>query len=149
MSLTDEQIRAQTLQLVGAYDKHLTEGNWEEFAKLWADDGTLEFPFQPEGIGRVFKGPDEIVNYYKNATGKIEIGKVIKMDVHPGFDPEIAFMEVAIEGKIPSTGNEYKQEYVLVFHLKEGKLWRYREYWNPLITIDGFGSKSAWIEAFN
>jgi ketosteroid isomerase-like protein len=36
-----------------------------------------------------------------------------------------------------------------VFHLKNGKLWRYREYWNPLVTIEGFGGLDAWIAAVN
>lgn len=71
------------------------------------------------------------------------------MRLFPMLDPAVAVVEVTIRGHNPGTGAPYNQSYVLFFETAGGKLRRYREYWNPLISIDAMGGdRGAWVSHF-
>jgi ketosteroid isomerase-like protein len=38
-------------------------------------------------------------------------------------------------GKIKDTGEPYDQSYVVVLTAREGRIIRYRDYWNPLKAL--------------
>lgn len=63
-------------------------------------------------------------------------------------DPHIAVAELTIKGHAPVTGAPYNQTFVLFFEIKDGKLFRYREYWNPIVTIDALGGRETWTHGF-
>jgi uncharacterized protein len=73
------------------------------------------------------------------------VDKVDYRHLFPMQDPTVAMMELGATGRVLKTGNSFTQRYVAVFETKEGKLWRYREYWNPLVLIDAYGSIDAWM----
>jgi uncharacterized protein len=66
----------------------------------------------------------------------------------PMQDPHIAVAELTVKGHAPATGAPYNQTFVIVIETKGGKLWRYREYWNPLVTIDALGDRQTWTNGF-
>ena len=67
--------------------------------------------------------------------------------MHPLKDPFAAVVELKIQGRALATNRPYNQSYVIFFQLRNGKLWRYRECWNPLISMDAFGGREAWTES--
>ena len=71
-----------------------------------------------------------------------------QLRVHPLKDPFAAVVELKIQGRALATNRPYNQSYVVFFELKNSKLWRYREYWNPLISIDAFGGREIWTASF-
>jgi hypothetical protein len=50
-SSEDDDVRATTLHLVGAYQALLVEKRWDEWIQLWAEDGELCFAFAPPWAG--------------------------------------------------------------------------------------------------
>jgi len=34
------------------------------------------------------------------------------------------------------------------FEIRDGKMHRHREYWNPLVTIDAIGGRDEWAAGF-
>lgn len=52
MSATDDDVRAETLRLVSAYQSLLGQKRWDDWIALWAEDGELDFPFAPAGRQR-------------------------------------------------------------------------------------------------
>jgi uncharacterized protein len=146
-SSEDDDVRAATLQLVGAYQTLLIEKRWDEWIELWAEDGELCFPFAPPGRKSVYRGRAEILGYMR------EVGRVVVDSLETGRlfamqDPRTAVAEFTVKGHAPQTGAPYNQSFVLFFETKHGKLWRYREYWNPLVTIDAVGDRETWIDGF-
>jgi uncharacterized protein len=146
--MSDDVLRATTLQIMGSYQALISQGRLDEWIELWAEDGELEFPYAPAGRKRVYRGKAEILAYMKHATGRVAADTVEQMRVSPMLDPGMAVVELSFKGRALATGAPYNQSIVLFFEVADGKLRRYREYWNPLITIDAMGGREKWTEGF-
>jgi len=145
---TDETgVREQTLQLAHSYQSLLSQQRFDEWIELWAEDGTCEFPFAHESRRRVYQGKREILAYMAATPGRIAIDALAEMRVHPMLDPEVAAVEFAINGRVLTTGRPYNQRYVAFLEAKNGKIWRYREYWNPVVSMEAYGGLDAWLSA--
>ena len=148
MPTPDDPQRAATLRLVSAYQTLLGQKRWDEWIGLWSDDGELDFPFAPAGRQRTYRGKDEILGYMRATPGRVAVDAVDQVRLFPMLDPQLAVAELTIRGHAPATGAPYNQSYVLFFETEGGKLRRYREYWNPLVSIDAQGGREAWTQGF-
>jgi ketosteroid isomerase-like protein len=109
--------------------------------------GELCFPFAPLGRKSVYRGRAEILAYM-SSVGRVAADALDTVRLFPMQDLHIAVAELTIKGHAPATGAPYNQTLVLCFETKVGKLWRYREYWNPLVTIDALGGRETWTDGF-
>jgi len=150
MTASDDDIRAQTLKVASDYLILISKGDWDAWIELWAEDGELEFPYAPAGRQKTYRGKAEILDYMIAASGKMEMRAAPTMRMYPALDPTVAIGELGVAGKALATGVSFNQRYVFVFETKDGKLWRYREYWNPLVNIEAFGGgdREAWAPRF-
>lgn len=140
-----EDAQNQTLALLQRYQTLIMSKDWDNWIELWADDGVCEFPFAPEGHARKLVGKADILGYMRGYPGEIQIEQVLEMKVHVMADPNVVSAELSVSGRIASTGRPYNQSYVVFIETEGGKIARYREYWNPLVTIDAYGSLDAWL----
>jgi uncharacterized protein len=147
-SVQDAEVRDQTLKLVESYQTLIARQRFDEWIELWAEDGSCEFPFAPEGRKRLYTGKQEIYAYMTAYPGRFAIDSIAMMRVHPMADPEVAAVELAINGRALPSGRPYNQRYVAFLEAKAGRIWRYREYWNPLISIETFSGLDAWSSGF-
>jgi ketosteroid isomerase-like protein len=145
-AMDDEAARGRTLKLIGAYQTLMGQRRWDEWTQLWAEDAVLEFPFAPKGRRSVYRGRAEILAYMQAALGRIAIDATDGLRVFPMLDPEIAAVEFAVRGRATTTGRPYNQRYLIIFETTDGKIRHYREYWNPLVSMDAFGE--GWAAAF-
>ena len=139
MPTTDEQaIRDETVAIMQAYQTLITEQRFDEWIDLWAEDGICEFPFAAADRPNRLCGRDEILAYMTQYPDRIAIEGVEELRVHLGLDPHTAIVELTIRGTATETGRSYNQQFVIIGETKDGKLSRYREYWNPLISAEAF-----------
>jgi ketosteroid isomerase-like protein len=148
MSANEDERRAETLKLMGDYQTLIGQRRLDEWAELWAEDGVLEFPFAPAGRRRAYQGKADILAYMTHATGRVAADSVEQMRVFPMQDPGMAVVELTIKGRSLTNAAPYNQSFVIFFEVQDGKLKHYREYWNPLITIDAIGDRDAWAAGF-
>jgi hypothetical protein len=148
MSSNDDERRAATQALMGAYLSLLAQGRFDDWIELWADDGVLEFPYAPAGRRRTYEGKADVLAYMRHATGRVATDAIESMRVFPMQDPDIAVVELKTRGRALANNAPYNQSFVMFFELKDGKLHRYREYWNPLVTLDAMGGRDAWTTGF-
>ncbi|MDP4099151.1 nuclear transport factor 2 family protein, partial [Paenibacillus sp. P96] len=59
---------------------------------------------------------------------------------HLTVDPELVIAEFKSVGKHKETGKPYNQTYISVVETKDGKITRYRDFWNPLVAAESIGS---------
>jgi len=144
----EEEVRSETLMLVQSYQTLLAERRLSEWIELWDDEGSCEFPFAPPGRKRLYRGKGEVYAYMTAYPGRIAIDSVTDSRVHSMLDPEAAVIELAITGRALPSGRPYNQRYVAFLEARGGKVWRYREYWNPLVSIEAFGGMDAWLSEF-
>jgi len=138
-------LRNCTLSIVDAYQQLMAQQRWDEWIELWAEDGMLEFPFAPPPRPKLYAGRPAILAYMSKAASAFTIERIVGRHVYPMFDPRLACGELAIEGRISGSGARYDQQYVVFFETENGKIKRYREYWNPLTAVAAVGGVEAWL----
>jgi ketosteroid isomerase-like protein len=143
-----ENERDATQQILQRYLYLFSQERWDEWIDLWTDDGVLEFPFAPPGRRRCYVGKPDILAYMKPLAGRMKVEELEYFDVHPMLDPTMGCFEMGLKGRIVETGAPYNQKYISIIETRGGKLSRYREYWNPIVSMDANGGRDAWTAAF-
>ena len=151
-SLSPEDQRAAVQQIVQSYMVLYAQQSWDAWIDLWADDGVLEFPFAPAGRRARYAGKADILAYMQATAARM--GGHIKSEgleyfrILPMAEPGAICLEMAVKGRVVATGAPYAQKYISIIETRGGKITVYREYWNPLVSIDANGGREAWSAAF-
>ena len=136
--------RQETQKTVSKFLKLLEEKEMEEFSKLWAKDAVLHMPYAPKGFPDRVVGRDQLTKHYaswpKN-SGKADFTS--NMIFYPMSDPEMIFVEFKGDVEVVSTGKKYEQSYGGLFHIRNGEVQLFREYFNPKPFIEAFDLKEA------
>jgi len=140
------ELRKETLEKAQSYLKLLQAQDWDKWIKLWADDAVLEFPFAPKNRPSVYHGKQDILAYMSSTTRSIVVDSVAGLKISPMLDPNQLVIELTIQGHLISNGATYNQIYVTFFEFESGKIKQYKEYWNPLVSIEAHGSYEAWMK---
>lgn len=148
MSQDAENERAAIEHILESYLYLFSEQRWDEWIDLWADDGVLEFPFAPPGRRRRYVGKPDILAYMKPLGGRMKVEELEYFRVHPMLDPTLSCFEMGVKGRISETDALYDQKYISIIETKGGKVSCYREYWNPIVSMDANGGREAWTAAF-
>ncbi len=125
-------IRQQTEQAVRDFLTALETKDMEKFAQVWAEDAVQHMPYSPKGFPKQVSGKANLMEHYK-AWPKIS-GKANFTDhlvIYPMQDPEMVFVEFKGDVYIISTGRNYRQVYGGLFHVEQGKIMLFREYYDP------------------
>ena len=109
------------------------------FAAMMAEDGVMEFPFAPPGLPARLEGRDAIAAHLAGLPALLSIESLSEPEVHLGRDGETAVLEFDCRGRAVATGRPYEQRYVSVITVRDGRIARYRDYWNPLVVLDSLG----------
>lgn len=149
----DPQTKSDSFQqLVQRYLQLFAQQNWGEWISLWAEDGVLEFPFAPVGRRARYVGKADILAYMQataaRMAGRITVEGLTSFVIRPMLDPRVACLEMAVKGRILENDAPYLQKYIAIIETKDEKIGLYREYWNPLVSIDANGGREAWTAAF-
>ncbi len=102
------------------------------FPDMLAKDGIMKFPFAPPGGVNHLEGRQAVREYMGGLLRMISIDEMAGLTVHPCEDPAIIVLEFSGKGQSLETGRPYRQHYVSIITLRDGRIARYRDYWNPL-----------------
>ena len=109
----------------------------DAYVELFADDGTLEFPFAPPGAPQRMQGRVEI----RRSLGPLwqrarQSGRRVTgydpVVVHNTTDPEVIVAEFTLHGMVEDRGDSYRMSYVHVYRVRHGRILSLRDYWDPL-----------------
>jgi uncharacterized protein len=98
---------------------------------LFHADAIIEYPYAyslgtPSALNKTDYG-----NYLENALANMPDIEFSKVNVYLTTQKDVSWAEFHGEVTIPTTNQRYKQDYVVYVMLKDGKIFRYKEYWNP------------------
>lgn len=102
------------------------------FAREWAPDGTMDFPFAPPGGVTHLEGRDAVAAYLEGYTDAVLPRRVVSDVRHDTGDPDTLVVEFAVAGEVAATGEPYEMRYVAVLTVGDAGITSYRDYWNPL-----------------
>ncbi|RDG36560.1 nuclear transport factor 2 family protein [Streptomyces corynorhini] len=103
-----------------------------DWVDLWAEDGTMEFPFAPQGRPERLDGKDAVAAYMRHYPDHIDLHGFPDVEIHRTTDPATIVVEMRAVGRLVQTGSPYDMRYIAVVTVRDGQFTSYRDYWNPL-----------------
>lgn len=110
------------------------------FADLWAPDAVQEMPFWRgiPGLEPAWHGKETLLAYYRRAIPGRR-GHVFHIDrLHRTTNPDVVIVEAHAHSLVIDSGRNYDQQYVFIFHLRDGRIVLNREHFNPVVFRDTF-----------
>src|SRR5262245_10349480 len=104
---------------------------------FYSDDIVAEFPYAPDDHTRRLEGAEAVVAFMRRMPSFAEGFSLGEPTIHPIDGGFVA--EYHGEATFKSTGKRYKQDYVSLFTVREGKIAGIREYYNPLRVLQAMG----------
>jgi len=118
-------------------------GRVEEWAKLFAPEAVLEFPYAPTGVPRRVTGRDALVAHMSNFPKIFDV-KFVDLVFHETIDPSLVIAEFRSTGTALPTGKPYEQTCISVVRTNDDALiTHYSDYWNPLVAIEALTPADA------
>lgn len=132
--------RQQTKQAVIDFLTSLEDKDMNKFAELWAEDAVQDMPFSPKGFPKRVEGKANLIEHYapwSEISGKANFTD--KLVFYPMQDSTMVFAEWRGDVEILPTQRQYKQRYGGLFHVIDGKIELFREYYDPIVFKYAFG----------
>ena len=113
-------------------------------ADVLAENIVFEMPFALPGLPDRVEGKGTVVEFLEQFLGK-EHGLFTGWDLHniriyPGGDPDLVFAELAGQGVVAQSGYKYRQKYIILFRVSDGRISHWREYLNPIPLQEAIAS---------
>jgi uncharacterized protein len=113
-------------------------------ADVLAENIVFEMPFALPGLPDRVEGKGTVVEFLEQFLGK-ERGFFTGWDLHdiriyPGGDPDLFFAELAGQGVVAQSGHQYRQKYIILFRVSDGRISHWREYLNPIPLREAIAS---------
>ncbi|MFM2311721.1 MAG: hypothetical protein RLZZ04_997 [Cyanobacteriota bacterium] len=132
--------RQQTKQAVIDFLTSLEDKDMDKFASVWAEDAVQDMPFSPEGFPKRVEGKANLIKHYAawpETSG--EANFTDELVFYPMQDSTMVFAEWRGKVDIIPTGRVYNQRYGGLFHVVNGKIELFREYYDPIVFKYDFG----------
>lgn len=104
------------------------------YVGLFAEDAVIEFPFAPPGRPDRLDDPSSVRDYVMAIGAAVRIESFPSLVVHHLTDPHSIVAEVALHGTVVGSGAPYDVRYVWILEERDGRIVRFRDYWNPTQT---------------
>jgi hypothetical protein len=138
-----ETIRSRNEQTIRRYFELLSQKRMDEWLKLWAEDGVQDMPFSPKGFPKRVEGKAAVAKHYSALP--TSVGRMVFPDlkIYPTTDPNTFFVEFRGEIEVLATKKPYNNTYAGLFKFRDGKVTLFREYFDPIVFIEAWGSPSG------
>ena len=131
-----EEHRMNGKEIVSRFLEAEAKQDVQGMADVLAEDIVFEMPFALPGLPDRVEGKGTVVEFLEKFLGK-EHGMFIGWDLHnirtyPGSDPDLVFAELDGQGVVAQSGYQYRQKYIILFRVSDGRISHWREYLNPI-----------------
>ena len=109
------------------------------WSELCDENVVVEFPFAPEGSPSRIEGRPAIYEYLRNYPNMIDVKAITALKIYPTDDPNTAVADWSVTGRVISNGNPYIMSYATFVTTRNGRIAKYREYWNPMAFLKALG----------
>lgn len=113
----------------------LLDKNIPAWIDLWAEHGTMEFPFAPPGWPERLAGKEAIAAYMHPYPDHVDLHDFPQVQIHQTTDPEVIVVEMHSVGRLVETDAPFGMTYIAVVTVQDGRFTSYRDYWNPLAAL--------------
>ena len=131
-------------EIVGRFLEAEAKQDVQGMADVLAEDIVFEMPFALPGLPDRVAGKGTVAEFLERFLGK-ERGMFTAWDLHniriyPGGDPDLFFAELDGQGVVAQSGYQYRQKYIILFRVSDGRINHWREYLNPIPLQEAIAS---------
>ena len=144
----DQEAQGKALKLLRAWHLALETKDLPTVQQMMHDKVVIELPFNESGkteagAYRVYEGIPACMAFWETAMKfEKEMHPFTDMDLTVSPDGARIFLEA--RGHVTmASGIDYRNRYVLRLDIEDGKVRRYREYYNPIVSAHAFGRPIA------
>jgi uncharacterized protein len=149
MAPDDAQLRERNLDIIGRYIDAINRWDFDTQRELLADDAVFEMPYAPDGFERRFVGREDIIAFVETIPSIIDAENLhdVRLETFAS-DPGEIVAEYRSDMLIKPTNAVYRNEYVGRFTVRDGRIARFAEYYDPIRLVIALGGSvnSAGIE---
>ena len=117
-----------------------TGAELEKWKSWFADDAVWEMPFAPEPLATSVPGAALIghfVDWFFESVPDLAIDSLV---VHDTTDPELFILELHGKATVKQNGNIYANTYCTHMRIRDGRVILMREYFDPNVVEQAFGT---------
>ena len=119
--------------------------DWLAFGDLFAEDGTMEFPFVSPGAASRYEGREAIRAKARQAWGSspLRAEEFCSVVAEEGADPGVLFAEYELCGTVAASKEPFRIPAAIVLRARAGLIVSMREYLDPLALVKATGRAEA------
>jgi uncharacterized protein len=138
--MDDAQLREQNMAVVRRYIDAINRWDFDTKRELLADDAIFEMPYAPEGFERRITGRDDIIAFVETVPAIIDAENLHDVRLATFHaDPGEIVAEYRSDMVIKPTNAPYRNEYVSRFTVRDGRITRFAEYYDPIRLVVALG----------
>jgi uncharacterized protein len=122
--------------------RRLGEADFDGTGELLADDFVQEYPYVPmAGAPARIDGVEPFLDFVRPGMTAFEPYRYTIEELFETTDPAVVIAEYTSHSRLLATGARYSNRYIGVFRFADdGRLALWREYLNPQVIAEVFGS---------
>jgi uncharacterized protein len=138
--MDDVQLRAANMATVRRYIDAINAWDFDTQSELLADDAVFEMPYAPDGFERRITGRDEIIAFVETIPAITDAENLhdVRLETFHS-DPGEIVAEYRSDMVIKPTGAVYRNEYICRFTVRDGRVTRFAEYYDPIRLVIALG----------
>jgi ketosteroid isomerase-like protein len=140
--MNDTQLREANLGIVRRYIAAINAWDFDTKRELLAEDAVFEMPYAPEGFERRIDGRDDIIAFVETIPAIIDAENLHDVRLETlSSDPGEIVAEYKSDMVIKPHGAAYRNEYVSRFTVRDGRITRFAEYYDPIRLVIALGGR--------
>jgi uncharacterized protein len=138
--MSDAHLREQNTAIVRRYIDAINRWDFDAKRALLAEDAVFEMPYAPEGFERRITGRDNIIAFVETVPAIIDTENLhdVRLETYHA-DPGEIVAEYRSDMVIKPTNAPYRNEYVSRFTVRDGRITRFAEYYDPIRLVVALG----------
>lgn len=134
------QLRERNIAIVRRYIDAINRRDVDTKRALLAEDAVFEMPYAPDGFERRITGRDSIIAFVETVPSIIDAENLHDVRVESYHsDPGEIVAEYRSDTVIKPTNAEYRNEYIGRFTVRDGRITRFAEYYDPIRLVVALG----------
>src|SRR3954451_3122458 len=139
-AMNDTKLREANLAVVRRYIDAINAWDFDTKRELLDEHAVFEMPYAPEGFERRIAGRDQIIAFVQTIPAIIDAENLHEIRLETfSSDPGEIVAEYKSDMVIKPHGREYRNEYVSRFTVRDGRITRFAEYYDPIRLVVALG----------
>jgi uncharacterized protein len=133
VSVLNDELRAKNIAIAERVVRTCGNLRPEDVREDFSEDAVLALPYAPVGTPKETVGRDEVVRYIAQLRDYIPAGIFVDHDFDTlAGDPTLVVARYSATTNLLTTGRPYENTYVTLITVRDGKVTRYEEFFNPI-----------------